>query len=89
MKELKEMKDLKEKKAYCLGKSIILPHVRYINHGSKNTMMMFHTYVVKANGKHKTLGCDKTDDSGFCLGHEMSRKEFLERFCGELDKRAK
>jgi len=82
-------KELTEMKAYCLGKSIILPHVRYINHGSRNTMMMFHTYVVKTNGKHKTLGCDRMDDSGFCLGHEMSRKEFLERFCGELDKRAK
>ncbi|MEW6002281.1 MAG: hypothetical protein AB1638_06500 [Nitrospirota bacterium] len=69
-------------KVYRIGKSIILPHVRYVNHGGRKTMLMFHSEVLRINGKYKTLGCDKMDDSGFCLGHEISRKEFLERYCG-------
>jgi hypothetical protein len=31
------------------------------------------------------LGCDKTDVSGFCLGHKISREEFLKRYCGEIE----
>jgi hypothetical protein len=71
-------------KEYRIGNSIVLPHVRFISHGSRNgrrIMMMFHSVVVKTNGKHKTLGCDKMDSSGFCLGHEISEKEFLEKYC--------
>jgi hypothetical protein len=45
-------------------------------------MMMFHSLVVKTNGKHKTLGCNRMDDSGFCLGHEISKKDFIEKYCG-------
>lgn len=67
--------------AYFIGKSIVLPHVRYIRHGKIKSMLMFHSHVTKINGKHITLGCDKMDDSGFCLGHEISRKEFLEKYC--------
>lgn len=75
-------------KAYCMGKSIVLPHVRYVNHGvrsRRNIMLMFHSEVIKINGKNKTLGCDKMDNSGYCLGHEISRKEFLERYCGGIE----
>jgi len=46
---------------------------------------MFHSEVVRINGKYQTLGCDKTDVSGFCLGHKMSREEFLKRYCGEIE----
>jgi hypothetical protein len=73
-------------KAYCIGNSIVLQHVRFVNHGSKDgrhTMMMFHSVVVKTNGKHTTLGCDKMDDSGFCQGHQISRREFLAKYCGQ------
>ena len=75
---------LKNKKAYRLGKSIILPHVRYIPYKrpSGKAMLMFHSLVVKTNGKHKTLGCGKMDESGFCIGHEISEKEFLKKYCG-------
>ncbi len=75
-------------KAYCLGNSIILPHVRYIHHKEHNGsvhMMMFHSIVVKTNGEYKTLGCDNMDSSGFCLGHEISRKEFVTRYCGGIE----
>jgi hypothetical protein len=48
-------------------------------------MMMFHALVIKTNGKHMTLGCDNMDDSGFCKGHEMSRTEFIKRFCIHAD----
>jgi hypothetical protein len=72
-------------KGYRIGKSIVLPHVRYVNHGShkgRQAMLMFHSVVIKTNGKHKTLGCNRMDDSGFCLGHEISREKFLEKYCG-------
>jgi hypothetical protein len=52
-------------------------------------MMMFHSVVVKTNGRHKTLGCDRMDGSGFCLGHEISEKEFLEKYCGVTETEAK
>jgi hypothetical protein len=69
---------------YRIGKSIVLPHVRYVNHGGSNSMM-FHTKVIRFNRHYQTLGCDKTDASGFCLGHRMSREEFLERYCGGVE----
>jgi hypothetical protein len=75
--------------SYRIGKAIVLPNVRYVNHGGRNTMLMFHSNVIKINGKYKTLGCDKMDDSGFCLGHEMKRKDFLEKFCGETETETK
>jgi hypothetical protein len=75
-------------KACCIGNSIVLPHVRFVNHGSKegrHIMMMFHSIVLKTNGKHTTLGCDKMDDSGFCQGHQISRREFLEKYCSQAE----
>jgi hypothetical protein len=69
-------------KAYRIGRSVVLPHVRFINHGAQKNMVMFHSDIIRINGKHKTLGCNRMDDSGFCLGHEISRKEFLEKYCG-------
>jgi len=68
-------------KTYCMGKSIVLTHVRYVNHGGRNSKM-FHTVVIRFNRHYQTLGCDKMDVSGFCLGHTMNREEFLERYCG-------
>ena len=71
-------------RVYHIGKSIVLPHVRYVNHGG-HTGIMFHSEVLRSNGKYQTLGCDKTDVSGFCLGHKISREEFLKRYCGEIE----
>jgi len=63
-----------------MGKSIILTHVRYVNTGGSNSMM-FHSPVTGENGQMYTSGCNKMDVSGLCLGHKMSRKEFLEKYC--------
>lgn len=71
-------------RVYCIGQSIVLPNVRYVNNG-KNTGIMFHSEVLRTNGKYQTLGCNKTDASGFCLGHKISREEFLRRYCGEIE----
>ena len=68
---------------YFFGKSIILPHVRYVSTINSKVMMMFHALVIKRNGRHRTLRCNNMDDSGFCKGHEMSRKKFLERYCND------
>jgi hypothetical protein len=56
-----------------------------VRNGNSKVMMMFHALVIKTNGKHMTLGCDNMDDSGFCKGHEMSRTEFIKRFCIHAD----
>jgi hypothetical protein len=50
--------------------------------------MMFHSVVVRINGRYKTPGCDRMDNSGFCLGHVMSKKEFLEKYCGAAETEA-
>jgi hypothetical protein len=70
-----------EMKVYRIGKSIILPHVRFVILDSHNDSLMFHSKLVRNKGKYKTLGCDKMDSSGFCLGHEMSMEEFYEKYC--------
>jgi len=46
---------------------------------------MFHSEVVRIDGEHRTLGCHNMDDSGFCLGHKISREEFIERYCGGIE----
>jgi hypothetical protein len=75
-------------RAYRIGKSIILPYIRYVNHRGRNSMM-YHSEVVRFNGRYQTLGCDRMDISGFCLGHKISREEFLERYCGGIEPEAK
>ncbi len=72
-------------KTYCIGNTIILPHIRYINSEGKKSGMMFHSKTVRINGKYITIGCDSMDTSGFCSGHEISREEFLKRYCGDMD----
>ncbi len=69
-------------KTYSIGKSIVLPHVRYVSHKGH---MMFHTKCIRINGHYQTLECNRMDGSGFCLGHRMSREEFLERYCGGIE----
>ena len=71
-------------KVYSIGNSIVLPHVRYVNHGGRISIM-FHTEVIWVNGHYTTVGCDRMDVSGFCLGHKMSRDEFVERYCRGID----
>jgi hypothetical protein len=72
-------------KAYSIGKSIILPHVRWVILDSRTGCMMFHSKVVRNSGKYETVGCDKMDSSGFCLGHEMSMEEFMKKYCSGIE----
>lgn len=51
--------------------------------------MMFHSEVIRFNGYYQTSGCNKMDVSGFCLGHKISRKDFLERYCAGIEPEAK
>lgn len=74
-------------RVYRIGNSIVLPHVRYVNHGG-HINVMFHTQIIWVKGHYKTVGCDKMDISGFCLGHKMSRDEFLERYCDGVEPEA-
>jgi len=74
--------------AYRIGKSIILPHVRYINRDGCNSMM-FHSEVIRLNGQYQTVGCDRTDVSGLCSGHKMSKEEFLKKYCGGVEPETK
>lgn len=64
-----------------IGKSIILSHIRYIDNGTRKGAM-FHSQVISSHGHCHTLGCNRMDVSGLCVGHKMSRREFLERYCG-------
>ena len=75
-------------KAYRIGTSIILPHVRYVNRSGSDSMM-FHSPVADLDGHYQTLGCNKMDVSGLCLGHKMSRKEFLEKYCAGIEPETK
>jgi len=70
--------------AYRIGKTIILPHIRYIT-GDGCNGMMFHSEVIRLHGQYQTVGCDKTDVSGLCSGHKMSKEEFLRRYCGGVE----
>jgi hypothetical protein len=70
--------------AYRMGRSIILPHVRYINGDGCNSMM-FHSNIINSHGHCHTLGCNRMDFSGLCSGHKMSKKEFLKRYCGGVE----
>jgi len=72
-------------KAYYVGNAIVLPHVRHVNSRGRNSSMMFHSEVERIGDKYLTLGCDKMDDSGFCLGHKMSRSEFMEKYCKDME----
>ena len=74
----------KKIKAYCIGKSIIFRNVRYLDNGERNSMI-FHSRVIHSYGHCYTFGCDRMDFSGLCLGHKMSRKEVIERYCGGVE----
>jgi hypothetical protein len=74
--------------SYRIGKSIILPHIRYIDY-DECSGMMFHSEVIKLNGQYQTVGCDSTDVSGLCSGHKMSREEFSKRYCGGVEAKRK
>jgi hypothetical protein len=71
-----------------MGKSIFLPHVRYIVDGQRSSIM-YHSHIISSNGHFYTLGCKRMDVSGLCSGHKMSRKEFLKRYCDGVEPETK
>ena len=73
---------------YSIGNVIILAHVRHITYGGCSSMM-YHSQTIRFNGQYRTLGCDRMDVSGLCLGHKISRKDFLEKYCGGIEPEAK
>jgi hypothetical protein len=70
--------------AYRIGKTIILPHVRYIT-GDRCNGMMYHCDVIRLHGQYETVGCDRMDVSGLCSGHKMSKEEFIRRYCSGVE----
>jgi hypothetical protein len=78
----------KNTKAYCMERSIILPHVRYIDDGDRSSLM-YHSRIINSNGHCYTLQCDRMGVSGLCSGHKMSRKEFIESFCDGIEPETK
>jgi len=70
-------------RAYSMGNAIILSHVRFIAHGGCHSKM-YHSEVIRLNGHYHTLECYRMDVSGLCLGHKISRKEFLKKYCGGI-----
>jgi len=71
-----------------MGNSIVLASVRFIAHGESESRM-YHSDVRRLNGHYRTLECDRMDASGLCSGHRISRKEFIEKYCGGLTPEAK
>jgi hypothetical protein len=51
--------------------------------------MVFHSEGIRVNGYYQTSGCNKMNVSGFCLGHKISRRDFLERYCAGIEPEAK
>lgn len=61
---------------FCLGAVVVLPHVRLMR--GANGDRMFHV---------DTHGCDNRDRAGFCEGHDMKRRTFMEKYCGGVEPR--
>ena len=72
------------KEHYHMGKSIILPHVRYIDNGKRDSIM-YHSQVINSNGHFYTLGCNGMGVSGLCSGHKIGREEFIKRYCDGIE----
>jgi len=51
--------------------------------------MMFHSHIINSDGHCHTLGCNKADFSGLCLGHKMSKEDFLKRYCNGVEPETK
>jgi len=60
-------------KSFSLGSSIVIPGkgVRYVYYG-KGIYKLFHNNLVF---------CGNRDTKGFCIGHDIKRKEFIKKYC--------
>lgn len=96
--EVKTMNEILSKcKRFKIGGTIVLEdlHIRHIRESSKSrgrggnvkvSEKMYHSGVFEPIfGKYITRDCDNMDNSGFCLGHPMSREEFLQKYCDGIE----
>jgi len=60
-------------KSFSLGSSIVIPEkgVRYVYYG-RGKYKLFHNNLVF---------CGNRDTKGFCIGHDIGRREFIEKYC--------
>ena len=73
---------------FSFGGTIVAHHARYVRtrtpHGE--AYRMFHGVVVRGrDGETYSVGCDCMDQSGYCMGHAMSREEFIQHYCGGVE----
>ena len=63
-------------KSFSLGSSIVIPEkgVRYVYYG-KGIYKLFHNNLVF---------CGNRDIKGFCIGHDIKRKEFIKKYCNGI-----
>ena len=63
-------------KSFSLGSSIVIPEkgVRYVYY-SKGIYKLFHNNLVF---------CGNRDTKGFCIGHDIKRKEFIKKYCNGI-----
>ena len=63
-------------KSFSLGSSIVIPEkgVRYVYY-SKGIYKLFHNNLVF---------CGNRDTKGFCIGHDIGRREFIEKYCNGI-----
>ena len=63
-------------KSFSLGSSIVIPEkgVRYVYY-SKGIYKLFHNNLVF---------CGNRDTKGFCIGHDIKREEFVEKYCNGI-----
>ena len=60
-------------KSFSLGSAIVIPEkgVRYVYYG-KGIYKLFHNNLVF---------CGNRDTKGFCIGHDIGRRKFVEKYC--------
>ena len=63
-------------KSFSLGSSIVIPEkgVRYVYY-SKGIYKLFHNNLVF---------CGNRDTKGFCNGHDIGRRKFVEKYCNRI-----
>ena len=81
---------------YSLKDIVVTPHARFVT--SSDCYKEYHSMTIlntanitlkkgqrKIIPKFITLGCDNMDDSGYCLGHQIKREEFIQKWCAGIE----
>lgn len=82
-------------KRFKIGGVIVLEdlNIRHIrsskrsrNRNVRTSEKLYHAKVMEPmKGIFITENCDNMDSSGFCMGHAMSREEFVSKYCGGIE----